>query len=324
MQAKFVQNNVTNSPDSSEESSGGSPNHFTGGMDGPNTEAEESLPSVMISMDEKRMAFLAQLSGLGASIGEDRLRDGARMLLQVMPRCRNTEKALQEAFIPTSTITDKKPYNLLFNQEPAVVLYRLEVLYTMLFPSSPLGNQMSLDLLPKFFVSGGASMVVEMLTKNNFMPLADVATKRSAYLAVLKLTKAVLTVTSSLVLKIENELPSHEERVNILQEAWKVVPNPSFEFTLRLIADHVAKTLHAYLKQNPESQSPIRGFVNSAISGTLPDLETIRLLMRLASSTASGSLAYFATDQHHGNREPVDDDVAGNNKQNPLLLKNII
>lgn len=47
MQAKVVHNNVPNSPDSSEESSGGSPNHFTGGNDGPNTDAEESLPSVV-------------------------------------------------------------------------------------------------------------------------------------------------------------------------------------------------------------------------------------------------------------------------------------
>lgn len=48
MQAKLVHSNVPNSPDSSEESSGGSPNHFTGGSDGPNTDAEESLPSVVI------------------------------------------------------------------------------------------------------------------------------------------------------------------------------------------------------------------------------------------------------------------------------------
>jgi len=47
MQAKLVHSNVPNSPDSSEESSGGSPNHFTSGTDGPNTDAEESLPSVV-------------------------------------------------------------------------------------------------------------------------------------------------------------------------------------------------------------------------------------------------------------------------------------
>jgi hypothetical protein len=47
MQAKIVHQNVTNSPDSSEESSGGSPNHYQNGADGPNIEAEEILPSVV-------------------------------------------------------------------------------------------------------------------------------------------------------------------------------------------------------------------------------------------------------------------------------------
>jgi len=49
MQAKIVHSNVANSPDSSEESSGGSPNHYLNGTDGPNIEAEEVLPSVVSS-----------------------------------------------------------------------------------------------------------------------------------------------------------------------------------------------------------------------------------------------------------------------------------
>lgn len=316
MQAKIVQNNVTNSPDSSEESSGGSPNHFTGGIDGPNIEAEECLPSVMISINEKRMEFLCQLCGLGASIQEDRLREGARILLAVLPRCRNTEKSLREAFIlssPTGSIMEKKPsYNLLFNTDPAVVLYRLEVLYTMLFPSVNPGSPAALELLMNFFTSGGALMVVEMLTKNNFMPLADTSTKRSAYLAVLKLTKAVLTVTSLLVLKVENELMSHIDRVRVLSEGMKHIPNPHTEAMLKLLAEHVAKSLHLHLKSTGgDIQSPLRLMVNAAMSGTLPDGDTIRLLIRLASATASGSLAYFSNDSHQANREPFDEDILG-------------
>lgn len=311
MQAKVVQSNVTNSPDSSEESSGGSPNHYNGGIDGPNIEAEECLPSVMMSMDEKRMEFLCQLCGLGSSIGEDRLREGARLLLSVLPRCRNTEKALREAFQPTSTLGEKKPYILLFNTEPAAVLYRLEVLYTMLFPASSPGPGPPIDLLLRFFISGGALMVVEMLTKNNFMPLADVSTKRSAYLAVLKLTKAVLTVTALLALRIENEMQGHEERVKILAEAMKAVPHNVNEIVLRMLSDNVAKTLHAIMKQTTDPQPALRQLVDSAIRGTLPDLETIRLLVKLASATSSGSLAHFSSETYQTNREPFEDDVFG-------------
>jgi len=96
-----------------------------------------------------------------------------------------------------------------------------------------------------FFVSGGAGAVVEMLTKNNFMPLADVATKRAAYLSVLKLTKAVLTVTSHLVIHFETEV-NHigEERLRILKEAVQAVPHPSQEYVLRSVTTKISKGLH--------------------------------------------------------------------------------
>lgn len=78
----------------------------------------------MISKNERRMEFLCLLCGLGSNIGEERLREAARMLLTILPPCRNTEKALKDAFLNQ---TDKKSYYLLFNADPAAVLYRLEV-----------------------------------------------------------------------------------------------------------------------------------------------------------------------------------------------------
>jgi len=324
LQAKLLNNNVTNSPDSSEESSGGSPNHFNSGVDGPNIEAEECLPSVMISSEEKRMEFLCQLSGLGASIGEERLRDGARLLLSVLPKCRHTEKSLREAFLGSSTaVSDKKPYNLLFNTEPAIVLYRLEVLYTMLFPAVNPAAQQTLEILAKFFISGGATMVVEMLTKNNFMPLADVATKRSAYLAVLKLTKAVLTVTTHLVQKLHTEYftdPSNTDG-NRISEAIKLIPNPNTEATLRGVSEQVAKMLVNHVKINPDPHNPLKLLVEAAINGVVPDVDTIRLLIKLSSATASGSFAYFSSEQHQANREPMDDDVSGNDITTEIFQK---
>lgn len=324
MQVKITQNNVTNSPDSSEESSGGSPSHFNtsggGGLDGPNVDLEEILPSVMISKNATRMEFLCQLSALGASIGEDRLREGARLLLSALPRCRHTEKSLREAF-SFSPLAKPAPYNLLFNHtDPAVVLYRLEVLYTMLFPSltGTVGVEVAWELLNNFFISGGALSVVEMLTKNNFMPLADISTKRSAYLAVLRLTKAVLTVTSLLVLKVEvdgcgqGQLLS--ERGRILGEAMKHIPNAHAEGALRTMAEHVAKSLHCYVKGGGIGEGgggALRGMLSAALERSLPDAETIRLLMKLAGATASGSLAYFSSDGHQANREPFEEDVFG-------------
>ncbi|CAG7834571.1 unnamed protein product [Allacma fusca] len=310
LQAKIVQSNMTNSPDSSDESSGGSPNHFAGGTDGPNIEVEESLPSVMMSTNERRMEFLCQLCGLGSSIAEERLREAARMLLTILPPCRNTEKALKDAFLNQ---TDKKPYNFLFNADPATVLYRLEVLYALLFPAVNCESEATLELLHMFFTSGGAGAVVEMLTKNNFMPLADVATKRSAYLAVLKLTKSVLTITSQLLIKYATT--GHhiaEERLRVISDAVTSIPNPTSEVILRRIADHLSFTLLNFIKEAPGSKSTevLRSLLKSAVDGVLPDIETIKLVIKLATSTASGSLTYFSSEQHQANREPTEDDIA--------------
>ena len=146
LNAKILPGNATNSPDSSEESSGGSPNHFQNGIDGPNMELEECLPSVvslwpfkkagpfyhcsslfpilqMLSMDEKRMEFLCLLMELASRMNDDRLREVVRNLLLVLPACRQTETVLQTALQQT----DKKACYLLFNMNHAAVLYRLEV-----------------------------------------------------------------------------------------------------------------------------------------------------------------------------------------------------
>lgn len=261
------------------------------------------------------MTFLCKLCELGANIGEDRLRDGARMNLSVLPPCRFTVKSLKEAFLTaTSPLVDKKPYNLLFNTEPATVLYRLEVLYALLFPAST-HNPQTIELLNKFFIAGGASMVVEMLTKNNFMPLADTATKRLAYLTVLKLTKAILTITSHLLYRYESEgnTPTRSERFRIVSDAVKAVPSPGPEVTLRQTADRVAHSLFNFWKSSaPDSHKEgLKMLLVSAVEGSLPDLETIRLLIKLASSAATGSLAYLSSEQHQANREPTDDDISG-------------
>jgi len=271
------------------------------------------------------MNFLCKLCELGANIGEDRLREAARMNLTVLPPCRFTVKSLKEAFLTaTSPLNDKKPYNLMFNTDPATVLYRLEVLYALLFPAVSVHASQTLELLQKFFIAGGASMVVEMLTKNNFMPLADTATKRSAYLVVLRLTKAILTITSHLLFRYESEgnTPARSERLRIVSDAVKAIPNPGSEVTLRQTAERVSHGLFTYWKSStPEPlKEGLKLLLVSAVEGSLPDLETVRLLIKLASSAATGSLAYLSSEQHQANREPIDDDIAGNTHSNITIF----
>jgi len=158
-------------------------------------------------------------------------------------------------------------------------------------------------------------MVVEMLTKNNFMPLADVATKRSAYLTVLKLTKAVLSIVAHLVIQYESHSSqgSGSERLQVIKEAVNSIPNPNYEVVLRQVSKKIAHSLFAIVKSPDElNKENVRGILNTALEGNLPDTETIKLIIRLASATSSDSLAYFSSEQHHANREPTEDDTYGN------------
>lgn len=58
--------------------------------------------------------------------------------------------------------------------------------------SAPLGEDAS-DFQYNFLKSGGVSLVLGMLTRNNFLLNADVETRRAAYLNALKIAKLLLT-----------------------------------------------------------------------------------------------------------------------------------
>ena len=55
---------------------------------------------------------------------------------------------------------------------------RLQVLYTLLMPTYDPQTDKTVDFQFTFLCSDKAQVALEMLTKNNFLPRADVATKR--------------------------------------------------------------------------------------------------------------------------------------------------
>lgn len=77
---------MASSQDSSSDSSTSSPQHP---YDGPDLEAENLLPGVLMSMQSTYAHFFCQLAALGSSLECPPLRDGARALLQLMP-CDNS------------------------------------------------------------------------------------------------------------------------------------------------------------------------------------------------------------------------------------------
>lgn len=68
-----------------------------------------------------------------------------------------------------------------------------QVVYALLMPASgTLGDDAS-DFQYNFLKSGGLPLVLGMLTRNNFLPSADMETRRGAYLNALKIAKLLLT-----------------------------------------------------------------------------------------------------------------------------------
>ncbi|KAF4027179.1 hypothetical protein G4228_018934 [Cervus hanglu yarkandensis] len=67
------------------------------------------------------------------------------------------------------------------------------VVYALLMPAgAPLADDSS-DFQFHFLKSGGLPLVLSMLTRNNFLPNADMETRRGAYLNALKIAKLLLT-----------------------------------------------------------------------------------------------------------------------------------
>uniref|UniRef100_A0A2K5I4N4 ubiquitinyl hydrolase 1 n=1 Tax=Colobus angolensis palliatus TaxID=336983 RepID=A0A2K5I4N4_COLAP len=81
-----ISSNMPSSPDSSSDSSTGSPgNHGNHYSDGPNPEVESCLPGVIMSLHPRYISFLWQVADLGSSLNMPPLRDGARVLMKLMP-----------------------------------------------------------------------------------------------------------------------------------------------------------------------------------------------------------------------------------------------
>ncbi|XP_026291782.1 probable ubiquitin carboxyl-terminal hydrolase FAF-X isoform X3 [Frankliniella occidentalis] len=224
--AKLCQanSNMPSSPDSSSDSSTGSPQHP---YDGPNAEAENCLPGVLMSQQPNYVQFFFQVADLGCAIKNAALRDGARMLLSLVPPDILTVQRLtllfrnytvngiddvcvsksgdvfgQATTSPSSFLPHPTIENMFFHPSPSQVLYNLEVMYALLMPALDTASDKALEFLYNFVKSGIACVILEMLTKPNFLPTADIATKRSAYLTLLKICKLLLTVVVIVVAHI--------------------------------------------------------------------------------------------------------------------------
>uniref|UniRef100_A0A0B7BIQ1 Uncharacterized protein n=1 Tax=Arion vulgaris TaxID=1028688 RepID=A0A0B7BIQ1_9EUPU len=211
----------------------------------------------LMSQKAKYSQFLFQLSDLGCQLQEPRLRDTARAILKIMPADVHTIKKFTticsegaNSDQPMSTALE----SMFFNNSTTQTLYNTEVCYALLMPSLDPMCEEAFGFQYKFVLSGGIQLAINMLTKNNFMPNADLPSRRSAYQTVLKISKMMLTVLGHARVQIVVEActseasvrtvtPKAHEEAAALQQALLHIPNPESEYSMRNVASRLGGQL---------------------------------------------------------------------------------
>ena len=109
------------------------------------------------------------------------------------------------------------------------------------------------ELQMNFVKSGGVGITLNMLTKNNFMPSADLFTRRSAYHVVFKICKLLLTAVGYAQVQVVADAcqsdstppptPSVHQHALVLQQALHHIPNPNAECMTRNVAVRLGQQL---------------------------------------------------------------------------------
>ncbi|XP_050633762.1 probable ubiquitin carboxyl-terminal hydrolase FAF-Y isoform X4 [Macaca thibetana thibetana] len=286
-----INSNMPSSPDSSSDSSTASPgNHCNHYNDGPNLEVENCLPGVIMSMHPRYISFLWQVADLGSNLNMPLLRDGARVLMKLMPPDRTAVEKLQAVCLDHAKVGEgKRPPldSLFFGPSASQVLYLTEVVYALLMPAGAPLTDGSSDFQVHFLKSGGLPLVLSMLIRNNFLPNTDTETRRGVYLNALKIAKMLLTaigygrvraVAEACQPVVDGTDPvtpinqaTHDQAV-VLQSALQSIPNPSSECILRnksvLLAQQISDEASRYM----------------------PDICVIRAIQKIIWASACGAL----------------------------------
>ncbi|KAI5714812.1 hypothetical protein M8J77_005865 [Diaphorina citri] len=268
---------LISSPESNSDSSSGSPPPLPPGSSESRPllpEAESSLPGVLMSQNAVYTQFLFQIGDKAASLGDAELRDSARCILRSIPADTTTVHRIKTAFAKSSStqvlggshITS--PVNeVFFSPSPSQVLYNLEVMYAMLMPAVDTLSDKALEFQHSFLSSEHVSIVLDILTKTNFLSNADLPTKRSAYLIILKIAKFLLTILGHIKISLlelsrleepdEMKAGELETAISLLKQAFHhSLPTCTNEFIVRNIGVKLSQVcLTSQLCRSPSSQN---------------------------------------------------------------------
>ncbi|BES97389.1 ubiquitin carboxyl-terminal hydrolase [Nesidiocoris tenuis] len=260
LNGKFCQanTNVSSSPDSSSDSSTSSPQHP---YEPPNVAAEISLPGVLLTDDHHRTMSLLKVCDLASKLKNTALAQVAYSVLNLCPPDSETYVRMLRLFSgarddrPQAEMVSSEPTNstdtinsILYESPSPQILYNLEVLYSILMPANEPHSDKAFECQFNFFESPNSMALLDILTKENFMPNADVICKRHAYLTVLKICKLMLCTVGHILyicgensLQMDNSSNSTPNNVIVLKQALCSIPSPTTETVVRSVSVKVAK-----------------------------------------------------------------------------------
>lgn len=184
---------------------------------------------------------------------------------------------------------------IFLHPSPAQVLYNLGVLNGLLIPALDPYSETALQIQSAWLHSGCAHFILELLTKNNFLPSADMYTKRAAFQCVLRLAKLFLYIVGCVLSRVGDEplLCNFDigarSQVEILKQILTSIPNSS-ESTLRAISTKLAENLAAEMLSASAEGERCRILFSSALQWSCPDISTIKAVVQLAWASSCGNL----------------------------------
>lgn len=297
---------LSNSPDSSSDSSTGSPPRPCPDVQRP--DSERTLPGVIISQKPAITDFFLKLYQLGADQGLGSLRETCSDILHLLPLDRLTIQNLTAMCYRPSGIpeTDDKiieihtPESMFLHCSPAQVLYNLEVMHALLKPAVEPFNITNLQFQSAWVHSGVAHFILELLTKNNFLPSADMDTKRAAFQTVLRLAKIFLYIVGCVLSKVGDEptsttdFDSDRSQIEILKSTLSTIFGNA-EQTVRTVSAKLADNLATEMLSEEPVGDACRKLFTTALQWSCPDLQTIKAIVQLAWASATGALQQLGT-----------------------------
>lgn len=237
-----VNANMPSSPDSSSDSSTGSPQNPCDAV--TNNEAENCLPGVIMSRQHNNAQFFFQIADLGMELNHRPLIENALAILKIMPADEEVIRGIKDTCIPCVEEENVFKFDSLFlKSSETEVAYNLGVIYSLLMPAQNPLSEEAQDFQVKFIQSGAGFKVIELLIRNNFLSKADDLTKICTLLVVLKISKLVLVTVAHLTILTGDS--SKGDEPSVFQQGLCQVPNPTADSMIRDVALKVAKILNS-------------------------------------------------------------------------------